>query len=60
MPEAAWLVGFTLAGYRRPVILFSKRPGQRMQVRFMPGCLIWSLVISVVLTILLNLAIRAF
>ena len=31
-----------------------------MRVRFMPGCLVWSIVLSVVLTVLLNLAIRAF
>ena len=37
-----------------------KRSGERTQVRFMPGCLIWSLILSVVLTILLNLMIRAF
>ena len=37
-----------------------KRPGRRVQVRFMPGCLIWSLVLSIGLTILVNLAIRAF
>jgi hypothetical protein len=24
-----------------------KRPGSRAQVRFMPGCLVWSLVISI-------------
>jgi hypothetical protein len=41
------------------------RPGparrlRRAQVRFMPGCLLWSLIISVVLTILVNLALRAF
>jgi len=30
-----------------------------MRVRFAPGCLVWSLVLSVVLTILLNLIIRA-
>jgi hypothetical protein len=29
-------------------------------VRFMPGCLLWSIVLSVVLTILLNLLIRSF
>ena len=29
-----------------------KRPGRRAQVRFMPGCLIWSLLLSVGLTIL--------
>jgi hypothetical protein len=42
------------------VLFISKRPGQRTQVRFMPGCLVWSLIISIGLTILLNLAIRAF
>src|SRR5688572_16937743 len=34
--------------------------GSTTQVHFMPGCLITSLLISVVLTILLNLLIRAF
>jgi hypothetical protein len=42
------------------LFLFSKRSGERTQVRFMPGCLLWSLLLSVGLTILLNLAIRAF
>ena len=42
------------------MFIFTKRPGERTQFRFMPGCLIWSLIISVVLTILLNLLIRAF
>jgi hypothetical protein len=42
------------------VLTFSKRPGRRAQVRFMPGCLLWSLVLSVILTVLLNLLIRAF
>ncbi len=37
---------------------FSRRPGQRTNVRFMPGCLVWSLVLSVGLTILLNVLIR--
>jgi hypothetical protein len=41
-------------------LLFSKRPGERTRVRFMPGCLLWSLILSIGLTILLNLAIRAF
>jgi hypothetical protein len=45
--------------YASMFVIF-KRPGERAQFRFMPGCLIWSLVISVVLTILLNLLIRAF
>ena len=37
-----------------------KQPGRRAQVRVMPGCLIWSLLLSVGLTILLNVLIRAF
>jgi hypothetical protein len=35
-----------------------KRPGQRTQVRFMPGCLVWSLILSVGLTVLVNGLIR--
>jgi hypothetical protein len=35
-----------------------KRPGHKTQVRFMPGCLIWSIVLSVGLTVLLNVLIR--
>lgn len=42
------------------MIIFSKRSGQRGRWRFFPGCLIWSLILSIGLTILLNLAIRAF
>jgi len=34
--------------------------GSGMQVRFMPGCLVGSLLISLGLTLLLNLLIRAF
>jgi hypothetical protein len=37
-----------------------KRPGDRTRVRFMPGCLIWSLLLSVGLTILVNVLIRLF
>lgn len=40
--------------------MFTKRPGRRGNVRFMPGCLVFSLVASIVLTILLNVLIRAF
>jgi hypothetical protein len=40
------------------VLLFTKRPGRRAQVRFMPGCLVLSLILSVGLTILINLIIR--
>jgi hypothetical protein len=35
------------------------RSGGRTRVRFMPGCLIWSIVLSIVLTIAVNLLIRA-
>jgi hypothetical protein len=35
-----------------------KGPGQGPKVRFMPGCLIWSILLSVGLTILLNVLIR--
>jgi len=42
------------------MFVFTKRPGRRANVRFMPGCLVFSLVASIVLTILLNLLIRAF
>jgi hypothetical protein len=40
------------------MFLFTKRPGERTRVRFMPGCLVMSLVLSIGLTILLNLIIR--
>jgi hypothetical protein len=36
-----------------------KRSGERAQVRFMSGCLVWSIVLSIALTILVNLLIRA-
>ena len=42
------------------MLLFTKRPGRRTHARFMPGCLVWSLILSIALTILLNLAIRLF
>ena len=40
------------------MILFTKRPGRRTQVRFMPGCLVISLLLSIGLTILINILIR--
>jgi hypothetical protein len=40
------------------VFLFTKRPGERAQVRFMPGCLVTSLILSIALTVLVNLIIR--
>ncbi|HLM26751.1 MAG TPA: hypothetical protein VK304_07280 [Thermoleophilaceae bacterium] len=39
---------------------YSKRPGRRGEFRFRPGCLVWSLLLSVGLTILLNVLLRAF
>jgi len=42
------------------MLFISKRSGRRTQVRFMPGCLLWSLILSIVLTVLINLLIRAF
>ena len=42
------------------MLFISKRPGGRTQVRFMPGCLLWSLILSIVHTLLVNLIIRAF
>jgi hypothetical protein len=40
------------------MFLFTKRPGDRAQVRFRPGCLVFSLILSIVLTVLVNLIIR--
>ena len=40
------------------MLLFTKRPGERTQVRFMPGRLVISLILSITLTILVNLIIR--
>ena len=37
-----------------------KRSGERTHVRFMPGCLVWSIVLSIGLTFLANLLIRLF
>jgi hypothetical protein len=40
------------------MFLFTKRPGRRVEARFMPGCLVISLILSIALTILVNLIIR--
>jgi hypothetical protein len=40
------------------MFLFTKRPGRRTHVRFMPGCLVISLILSITLTVLVNLIIR--
>ena len=37
-----------------------KRSGERAQMRFMPGCLVWSIVLSIALTVVVNLVIRLF
>jgi hypothetical protein len=37
-----------------------KRSGEPTQVHFMPGCLVLSIVLSIALTILVNLRIRLF
>ena len=42
------------------MFIFSKRSGERARVRFMPGCLVWSLLLSIGLTLIVNLMIRAF
>jgi hypothetical protein len=47
-------------GQEAQVFLFTKRSGQRVRVRFMPGLLVASIALSVVLTVLLNVLLRAF
>ena len=37
-----------------------KPSGERTHVRFMPRCLVWSIVLSIGLTVLANLLIRLF
>jgi len=39
--------------------VFTKRPGRRGNFRFLPGCLVFSLIASIVLTVVLNVIIRA-
>ena len=40
------------------MFIFTKRSGQRGRARFSPGCFVTSLLLSIGLTILLNLLIR--
>jgi hypothetical protein len=40
------------------MFLVTKRPGERTNVRFMPGCLVTSLILSIGLTVLVNLILR--
>lgn len=42
------------------MFVFWKRSGEPAQFRFMPGCLLFSIIASIVLTVLVNLLIRAF
>jgi hypothetical protein len=44
------------------MFIFHRRGGGRRntQVRFMPGCLVFSIVASIVLTVLLNVVLRLF
>ncbi len=39
---------------------FTKRPGRRTEVRFMPGCLLGSILLSIGLTVLINVLVRLF
>jgi hypothetical protein len=39
---------------------YTKRPGRKGEFGFRPGCLVWSLLLSVALTVLLNVLIRLF
>jgi hypothetical protein len=36
------------------MFIFTRRPGRPGRVRFMPGCLVWSLLLSIMLTLLAN------
>ncbi len=42
------------------MFLFTKRPGEQARFRFMPGCLVSSLLLSLGLTVLINVVIRLF
>ena len=41
------------------MFVFTKRSGQPGRARFFPGCLVWSLILSIALTVIVNLLIRA-
>ena len=40
------------------MFIYSKRSGSPGRARFFPGCLVWSLLLSIGLTILINVLIR--
>jgi hypothetical protein len=42
------------------MLFITKRSGQRARVRFSPGCLVVSLLLSIGLTLLLNAFLRLF
>ena len=42
------------------MFLFTKRPGKPTSFRFMPGCFVMSLLLSLALTVLVNVLIRLF
>jgi len=42
------------------MLVIWKRSGERTRVHFLPGCLVWSIALSIALTILVNLLIRSF
>jgi len=42
------------------MFLFTKRPGGKAEFRFMPGCLVGSILLSIGLTVLINVLIRLF
>jgi len=42
------------------MLRFTKRPGSRAQVRVMPGCLVGSILLSIGLTVVVNVLIRLF
>ena len=42
------------------MFIFTKRSGQPGRVRFMPGCLLWSVLMSITLTVVINVIIRLF
>jgi hypothetical protein len=47
-----------MARHTSAMVVIYKGPGDRTRVKFMPGCLIWSIVLSIGLTVLLNVLIR--
>lgn len=42
------------------MFIFTKRMGQPGRARFMPGCLVWSILMSITLTVVVNVIIRLF